>query len=83
MGQILGEFRIKLDTYLRSNIDKSCYTDVDCSKVCIKVYGFLSSEEIKDIEENFLLDLNQFEEIYSPPRHIVAVRYIFDYERTL
>ena len=82
MRQVLGEFRLKLDNYLRSNIQDSCYTDVDCVKVCIKVDGFLSSDDIKGIEENFLLELNKFEECYSHPRHIVAVRYIFDHKKT-
>ena len=81
MSMILTEFKIKLDTHLRGKIKYSCYTEVKCNKVVIKSDGFLTGDELEAVQYKFFLELDTFEEVYSPSSNLLYVLYNFKHTK--
>ena len=81
MSMVLGEFKIKLDTYLRKNVDFTSYCEVECSSVCITTDDFLTDDEVKDIEDTFLLELSSYQQTFTKGEHLVSVLYIFHHKK--
>ena len=82
MSIVLGEYRIKLDTYLRKNIDFSFVSDVSCDGVSIQCYDILPENILEDIMWEFFLELNTYEEVYSPKRNLVYIKYNFSHAKS-
>lgn len=77
---VLAEFKIKLDRHLRT-LDTFAYADVSCFKVKVKADDLLCDSVIKEIEEKFLLELNEYEVLHLSDGGIVEVWYYFNYEK--
>lgn len=78
MSYVLAEFKIKLDKHLRT-LNTNVYSDVDCYKVTLHADECLSTDDIKDIEEKFMLKIDYYDVEYTPANLIIAVWYYFDY----
>ena len=80
MDFILAEFRIKLDRYLRK-FDYFAFADVSCFSVKIKSDEIIPIDEIKKIEKEFMLELQDYDVTYTLPDLVVCVWYRFDYAK--
>ena len=83
LDMVVCEFELKLRTYLRSNIKHKCYADVYPDKVVVKSDDVLSDDELDTIKNEFFLELENYEELYSPPRHLVCISYNFRHKKLL
>lgn len=77
---ILAEFKIKLDRFLRT-LDTFAYADVSCYSVKIRSDDILSVDDIKKIENEFMLELQDYDVTYNSPDFVVEVWYRFDYAK--
>lgn len=81
MSYVLGEYKLKLDKYLRE-IDTFTYSsDVDCHNVKMRFDNIQGEEVIKEIEDNFLLELYSYNETHAPNGRLVDVEYIFTHKK--
>lgn len=78
MKYVLGELRLKLDHHLRK-IGDDTYAFVSCYNVKIHSDFLIPDDDIKEIEEKFLVELNFYEVTYSPENNIIDTWYYFDY----
>jgi hypothetical protein len=77
IAQIEGEFSLKLKQFLKNEF----YVDMDYYNVNIKCDRRLSDDEIKNIEDEFLLELDGCEVIFDGDGHFVSVWYNFNHKR--
>ena len=78
MNYVFGELKLKLNHHLRK-VGDSTYAFVNCYNVKIHSDCLISNDDIKAIEEKFLIELNYYDVAYSPEHEITEVWYYFDY----
>ena len=80
ISYVLGEFRLKLERYLMAdNID--AVTHVSCYKVKIQSRKYLPDKYLDEIQEIFMLELDEYVVTYAADGTITDVWYYFNHTK--
>lgn len=80
ISYVLGEFKLKLERYLMAdNID--AVTHVSCYKVKIQSRELLADKHISEIQEAFMVELDEYDVTYAADGTITDVWYYFDHSK--
>lgn len=81
LNDICGEFKLKLENYIRKNHPSRVDVIVDYNEVMIHTGLIFSLELLNDIEREFLLDLSLCEMTNNADGDTVDLNYIFVHKK--
>ena len=80
ISYVLGEFRLKLEKYLMSN-NIDAVTHISCYKVKIQSRELLADKHISEIQEAFMLELDEYDVTYAADGTMIDVWYYFNHSK--
>ena len=83
LNEICGEFKLKLENFIRKQHPSRVDVIVDCDEVLIQTGELLSNELLESVQNEFFLELSTGELLRNADGDILNMTYIFKHKKTV
>lgn len=83
LNEICGEFKLKLENFIRKQHPSRVDVIVDCDEVLIQTGVLLSNELLESVQNEFFLELSTGELLRNADGDILNMTYIFNHKKLL
>lgn len=83
LNEICGEFKLKLENFIRKQHPSRVDIIVDCSEVLVQTGELLSNELLESIQNEFFLELSTGELTRNADGDILNMTYVFTHKKLL
>ena len=83
LNEICGEFKLKLENFIRKQHPSRVDVIVDCDEVLIQTGELFNKELLSSVQDEFLLELNVGELTRNADGDILNMTYIFKHKKTV
>lgn len=83
LNEICGEFKLKLENFIRRSHPSRVDIIVDCSEVLIQTGELFSNDLLSSVQDEFFLELSTGELLRNADGELLNMTYIFKHKKTV